>query len=231
MARSRRPCRAHPVVLRVPLLPGAARRLLLLGSHSDDIEIGCGATLLALTRTQPDLEVTWVVLGAQGERETEARASANVFLEAAGRSNVLVHGFRDGFFPYFGGEIKDIFEELKGLVDPDIIFTHSRHDLHQDHRFVCELTWNTWRDHLILEYEIPKYDGDLGTPNVFVAVSEELARRKANLIVGLFESQATKHWFDEQLFLGLMRVRGMEGRSSSGYAEAFTCRKLALGIA
>src|SRR5204862_4141089 len=152
------------------------------------------------------------------------------FLESANNASVEVHGFRDGFFPYVGGQIKDLFEELKGSLEPDIILTHARHDLHQDHRFVCELTWNTWRNHLILEYEIPKYDGDLGTPNVFVSVSEELARKKAKLILGVFASQAPKHWFDEELFLGLMRVRGMEGRSASGYAEAFTCRKLALGI-
>jgi LmbE family N-acetylglucosaminyl deacetylase len=214
-----------------PLLGGQPpRRVLALGSHSDDIEIGCGATLLALTRAQPKLEVTWVVLGAQGVREEEARASASVFLESAGKADVVVHGFRDGFFPYVGAQVKDLFEELKALVQPDIIFTHARQDLHQDHRLVCELTWNTWRDHLILEYEIPKYDGDLGTPNVFVPVSEELAREKAELVLKLFGSQRAKHWFDEGLFLGLMRVRGMEGRSPSGYAEAFTCRKLSLGI-
>jgi LmbE family N-acetylglucosaminyl deacetylase len=218
-------------VLRLPLLEDdVPRRVLFIGSHSDDIEIGCGATVLALTRAQPELEVTWVVLGAQGVRETEARESGRVFLESARRSNVIVHGFRDGFFPYVGGEIKNVFEELKTLVDPDVIFTHSRHDLHQDHRLVCELTWNTWRDHLILEYEIPKYDGDLGAPNAFVSIPEDLARRKAELIVATFESQAAKHWFDAELFLGLMRVRAMEGRSPSGYAEAFTCRKLALGI-
>jgi LmbE family N-acetylglucosaminyl deacetylase len=218
-------------VFRFPLLAdGARRQILVIGSHSDDIEIGCGATLLALTRAQPDLAVTWVVLGAQGVREDEARASGAAFLEAADRSEVIVHGFRDGFFPYVGGEIKDVFEDLKALVDPDIIFTHTRHDLHQDHRLVCELTWNTWRDHLVIEYEIPKYDGDLATPNVFVSVPEELAREKAELIVRTFESQTVKHWFDRELFLGLMRVRGMEGRSPSGYAEAFTCRKLAIGI-
>jgi LmbE family N-acetylglucosaminyl deacetylase len=218
-------------VFRFPLLlEGARRQILVLGSHSDDIEIGCGATLLALTRAQPDVEVIWVVLGAQGVRADEARASGAAFLDAAARSDVIVHGFRDGFFPYVGAEIKDVFEELKARTDPDIIFTHTRHDLHQDHRLVCELTWNTWRDHLIVEYEIPKYDGDLATPNVFVSVPEALAREKADLIVRVFESQGVKHWFDAELFLGLMRVRGMEGRSPSGYAEGFTCRKLALEI-
>jgi LmbE family N-acetylglucosaminyl deacetylase len=211
-------------------LPSAPlfRRVLALGSHSDDIEIGCGATLLAMTRARPEIEVTWVVLGAEGRREREARASAEAFVAAASRSEIVVKGFRDGFFPYVGGEVKDAFEDLKSRLDPDVILTHARHDLHQDHRLVCELTWNTWRDHLILEYEIPKYDGDLGTPNVFVPVSEEIAREKVELVLDAFKSQTEKHWFDEELFLGLMRVRGMEGRSPSGYAEAFTCRKLSL---
>jgi LmbE family N-acetylglucosaminyl deacetylase len=211
-------------------LPGAprVRRVLALGSHADDIEIGCGASLLALVRARPDVEVTWVVLGAEGVREREARASAEAFIGAAGTSEVLVHGFRDGFFPYIGGEVKAVFEELKSRFEPDVIFTHTRHDLHQDHRLVCELTWNTWRDHLVLEYEIPKYDGDLGTPNLFIPVSAELAREKVRLLHDLFVSQTVKHWFDEELFLGLMRIRGMEGRSPSGYAEAFTCRKSSL---
>jgi LmbE family N-acetylglucosaminyl deacetylase len=216
-------------VLKIPL-PGArsCRRVLALGSHSDDIEIGCGATLLALTRARPEVEVTWVVLGAEGAREREARASAEAFVSAAPQSEIVVHGFRDGYFPYVGAEVKDVFEEMKGRLDPDLILTHTRHDLHQDHRVVCELTWNTWRSHLILEYEIPKYDGDLGTPNIFVPVSEELAREKARLVNQAFASQQGKHWFEEDLFLGLMRLRGMEASSASGYAEAFTCRKLSL---
>jgi LmbE family N-acetylglucosaminyl deacetylase len=204
--------------------------VLALGSHSDDIEIGCGATLLALTRAQPEVEVTWVVLGAHGTREREARASAKAFLGAASRSEVVVYGFRDGYFPYIGGKVKDVFEELKGRLDPEVIFTHTRNDLHQDHRLVCELTWNTWRNHLILEYEIPKYDGDLGAPNVFVPVSEELAREKARLIAEVFASQQEKHWFEEGLFVGLMRIRGMEVSSPSGYAEAFVGRKLSLPV-
>jgi LmbE family N-acetylglucosaminyl deacetylase len=211
-------------------LPGGPRQVLALGSHADDIEIGCGASLLSLVRGRPDVEVTWVVLGAEGVREREARASAAAFIGGADSSKVVVHGFRDGFFPYVGGEVKDVFEDLKSRLEPDVIFTHTRHDLHQDHRLVCELTWNTWRDHLILEYEIPKYDGDLGTPNLFVPISHELAREKVKLLHDLFESQSTKHWFDEELFLGLMRIRGMEGRSPSGYAEAFTCRKSSLVI-
>jgi LmbE family N-acetylglucosaminyl deacetylase len=223
--------RPHALVLDFQLPSGPrVNRVLALGSHADDIEIGCGASVLALTRTRPEIEVTWVVLGAEGEREREARASAEAFTSSASRSEVVVHGFRDGFFPYVGGGVKDAFEELKSRLDPDLILTHARHDLHQDHRLVCELTWNTWRDHLILEYEIPKYDGDLGTPNVFVPVSEKIAQEKTNLVLDTFESQSEKHWFDAELFLGLMRVRGMEGRSPSGYAEAFTCRKLSLLI-
>jgi LmbE family N-acetylglucosaminyl deacetylase len=214
----------------LPGATGSIRRVLALGSHADDIEIGCGATLLALTRASADIEVTWVVLGTEEERDREARASAEVFLTAAARADVEVRGFRDGFLPYVGGEVKDAFEDLKSRVKPDVIFTHTRDDLHQDHRLVCELTWNTWRDHLILEYEIPKFDGDLGAPNVFVPVAKELAMEKARLIMEAFPTQRGKHWFDEELFLGLMRVRGMESASPTGYAEAFTCRKLSLQI-
>jgi len=219
-------------MLQLPL-SGAARtmeRILVLGAHSDDIEIGCGATILSFTRAQPELEITWVVLGAEGEREREARASASAFLESADRSKVMVHAFPNSYFPYIGDQIKNVFEELKAELDPDLILTHTRHDLHQDHRLVCELTWNTWRNHLILEYEVPKYDGDLGVPNVFVGVTEELAREKADLLLRMFATQRDRHWFDEDLFLGLMRIRGMESRAPSGFAEAFTGRKVSLSI-
>jgi LmbE family N-acetylglucosaminyl deacetylase len=202
------------------------RRILAIGSHVDDLEIGCGATLLAATRTLPDIEVTWVVLGAEGDREREARASAEAFLAAAAGSDVVVHGFRDGFFPYLGGDVKDAFEDLKRIVEPDLIFTHGRDDLHQDHRLVCELTWNTWRNHAILEYEIPKYDGDLGTPNVFVPLDEAAVEEKLELLREHYATQRGKHWFDDDLFRGLMRLRGME--AATRYAEAFTCRKLTL---
>jgi LmbE family N-acetylglucosaminyl deacetylase len=218
-------------VLQLPLSAAkSVRRVLVLGSHADDIEIGCGGTLLSLMRSHPELDVTWVVLCAAGERAREARESAAAFLTLAAAQQVIVLGLRDGFLPYLGGEAKERFEDLKRQLDPDLIFTHSRHDLHQDHRLVCELTWNTWRDHLIFEYEIPKFDGDLGTPNVFVPISRELANEKVRLLMNAFPSQSDKHWFDEELFLGLMRVRGMEAASPSGYAEAFTCRKLSLWI-
>jgi LmbE family N-acetylglucosaminyl deacetylase len=219
-------------MLQLPLLDGDTplRRVLALGAHADDIEIGCGATILALQRSQP-IDVTWVVLGSEGVREDEARVSAEAFLAGADSKTIVCHRFRDGHFPYLGAEVKDTFEALKREVEPQLVLTHARDDLHQDHRLVCELTWNTWRDHLVLEYEIPKYDGDLGAPNVFVPVSEELARGKARMLLDAFSSQRDKDWFDEDVFLGLMRVRGMEARASSGYAEAFTCRKLSLRLA
>ena len=201
----------------------APERVLAIGCHADDVEIGCGATLLALTRAHPGISVTWVVLAAAGRRGDEAKASARDFLADAGSSDVRVHEFRDGFLPYLGGEVKDVFESLKP-VEPDLVLTHARDDLHQDHRLACELTWNTFRDHLILEYEIPKYDGDLGAPNVFVPIDVSLADEKLRLLREHYGSQAGKHWFDEELFRGLLRLRGME--SATRYAEAFTCRKL-----
>ena len=203
------------------------RRVLAVGCHADDIEIGCGGTLLALTRSVPGLEVTWVVLCAGEQREQEARASAAAFLEGAGVADVRVHPFRDGFLPYLGADVKDVFEGLKPLA-PDLVFTHTRSDLHQDHRLACELTWNTFRDHLVLEYEIPKYDGDLGAPNVFVPLDESQVDEKLRLIRTHYPSQSDKHWFDGELFRSLMRIRGME--AATRYAEAFTSRKLKVTI-
>jgi LmbE family N-acetylglucosaminyl deacetylase len=207
-------------------IPESVERVLAIGSHADDIEIGCGGTLLRLARSRPALWVTWVVLSATGERAEEARASAEAFLAPCARREVVVHEFRDGFLPYHGGAVKEMFEGLK-RVEPDLILTHSRDDLHQDHRLVGELTWNTWRDHLILEYEIPKYDGDLGSPNVFVALDGEVVDEKLRLLDRHYVSQRGKHWFDAEVFRGLMRLRGME--CASRYAEAFFCRKLVLG--
>ena len=200
-------------------------KVLFLGAHSDDIEIGCGGTIFRLIRENPGLQVTWVVFSALGERGKEARRSAQQFLQGVRDNQVIVHEFRDGYFPYRGAEIKDIFEQLKNDLSPDIIFTHYRHDLHQDHRLLCELTWNTWRDHFILEYEIPKYDGDLGTPNFFVQLDEDLCEKKVNALVDFFQTQANKHWFTSQTFYGLMRLRGIECKSPSGLAEAFHSRK------
>jgi LmbE family N-acetylglucosaminyl deacetylase len=202
-------------------------RVLAVGCHADDVEIGCGGTLLALAERRPDLEVTWLVLGAEGARADEARASAAAFL-AGTSSTVVVEGFRDGFFPYLGPAVKERFEELKREVSPDLILTHVGHDLHQDHRLVSELTWNTFRDHLILEYEVPKWDADLTAPNVYVPLSHELLARKIELLLEHFPSQRGKHWFTDDLFRGLARLRGMEANSPTRYAEAFRCRKLVL---
>jgi LmbE family N-acetylglucosaminyl deacetylase len=216
-------------VLRLSL-PGSAgpRSILAIGAHADDIEIGCGGTILRLLADGEALDVTWVVLSASGARLEEARTSADAFLTEAAQSRVIVGDFRDGFFPHSGYAIKDFFErELKAL-EPEIILTHTRDDAHQDHRLVSELTWNTFRDHLILEYEIPKYDGDLTRPNMYAPLAEPLLRRKIELLVAHYASQREKDWFDAELFRSLARVRGMECRAPGGYAEAFTCRKLSL---
>jgi LmbE family N-acetylglucosaminyl deacetylase len=217
-------------VLRFLLGDGGSpcRRLLLLGSHSDDVEIGCGGTILRLAESSPELEVVWVVLGAHGERADEALKSAEAFLAAVEARTILVKDFRDGFFPYVGDTVKDFFEELKRDFAPDLILTHQRHDLHQDHRLVSELTWNTFRDHLILEYEVPKYDGDLGAPNLFVHLTKELSARKVAILLEHFGTQLDRRWFTEDLFLSMMRIRGMESNAPERYAEAFYCRKAVL---
>lgn len=209
--------------------PGQPLRILALGAHSDDIEIGCGGTLLRWLHERDAVEVLWVVFSASPVRKREAEASAARFLRPARRRSVLVQDFRDGFFPFVGAEIKEFFEELKPLFRPDIVFTHHREDRHQDHRTVSDLTWNTFRDHLILEYEIPKYDGDLGRPNFFVPISKAHCRKKLTWLRQGFPSQADNDWFTDETFLGLMRLRGVECHSPSGYAEAFHCRKAILG--
>ena len=204
-------------------------RVLAIGCHADDIEIGCGGTILALAERRPDLEVTWLVLSADGARAEEARSSATAFLAgSSAEPTIVLERFRDGFFPYLGGAVKERFEELKRELSPELIFTHVGIDLHQDHRLVSELTWNTFRDHLILEYEIPKWDADLTAPNVYVPLSEKLVGRKVELLLEHFPSQREKHWFTEDLFRSLMRLRGMEANSPTRYAEGFRCRKLVL---
>jgi LmbE family N-acetylglucosaminyl deacetylase len=214
--------------MQLPRPDGRPLRLLAIGAHSDDIEIGCGATLLHWLESARGTEVTWVVLAATGARADEARASAATFLAGAGRRDVRVEGFRDGFLPYLGVQVKEFFERLKSEVDPDVILTHRRDDLHQDHRFACELTWNTWRDHLILEYEVPKWDGDLATANTYIHVPDRLARRKVEALMHHFGTQRNRHWFDEETFFGLMRLRGLECNAPERWAEAFCCRKLCL---
>lgn len=201
-------------------------RVLAIGSHADDIEIGCGGTLLRLAAMYPEAEVLWVVLTAEAERAEEARQSAADFTAGFGSARVVLGGFRDGFLPYGGGAVKEFFEGLKDEIVPNVIFTHQRADLHQDHRLACELTWNTFRDHLVLEYEIPKYDGDVGAPNVFVYLDESTVDRKIELLLAHFGSQSERGWFTDDLFRALLRLRGMESNSPTGQAEAFYGRKL-----
>jgi LmbE family N-acetylglucosaminyl deacetylase len=219
-------------MLPVRLGPGARKRLeiLCIGAHSDDIEIGCGATVLGMLAEHPRAVFHWVVLSSEGQRGAEARRSAARFLGRGSGANVIVKAFRSGYFPFVGDEIKDFFESLKRAVTPDVIFTHHRDDRHQDHGLVSDLTWSTFRDDLILEYEVAKYDGDLGRPNLFVPATGRMARRKSRLILSTFASQRDKHWFTEDAFLGLMRLRGVECASPTGYAEAFYARKTVLGL-
>jgi len=202
------------------------RTILCLGAHPDDIEIGCGGTLLKLLAEHRSADVYWVVLGANGERAEEAARGADEFLRDAGKRNVRIKGFRDSYFPHIGGEIKDYFEQLKREVSPDLIFTHRREDMHQDHRLVAELTWCAFRDHLILEYEIPKFEGDLGHPNFFVPLEEPTCRRKIDTIANTYRTQHSKTWFSEDTYWALLRIRGVECNAPSKFAEAFDCRKL-----
>ncbi len=201
--------------------------VLCLGAHSDDIEIGAGGTILRLVQDCPQLRFCWVVFSATGARAAEAKASALDFLHGAAACEIVTLAFRDGYFPYVGAEIKDYFETLK-RIDPALVFTHYREDLHQDHRVINELTWNTFRNHLILEYEIPKYDGGLGSPSLFVPVPRDVVDQKCSLIVRHFQTQSNKHWFTEETFAAVSRLRGIEAKATDGYAEAFYVRKLVI---
>jgi LmbE family N-acetylglucosaminyl deacetylase len=200
-------------------------RILCLGSHADDIEIGCGGTVLRLLADHPAAVVRWVVFSASPEREREARASAEEMLAAAGERSVEVHRFRESYFPWVGAELKDAFETLKPFA-PDLVLTHHRADLHQDHATVASLTWNAFRDHTILEYEIPKYEGDLGAPNVYVPLDEATARRKVEHVLRHFPSQASRAWFRAATFEAVLRLRGVE--CNAAHAEAFHGRKILL---
>jgi LmbE family N-acetylglucosaminyl deacetylase len=212
----------------LPDTGGQPVHILCLGAHSDDLEIGCGGTLLTLLARRRDVFVHWVVFSGNERRAAEARISADRFLQGACEQTVEIKSFRDGFFPYIGHDIKDYFEQIKRQRSPHLIFTHSRDDRHQDHRLISDLTWNTFRDHFILEYEIPKYDGDLGQPNFFVQLDESTSRRKVRGLIESFQTQQNRHWFTEDTFLALMRLRGIESAAPSGYAEAFFCRKAVL---
>jgi len=208
--------------------PGDRLSVLCLGAHPDDIEIGAGATLLSLLERGVRLDILWIVLSGEGQRENEAKASAANFLVTAASARVEVQSFRDGFFPEQGDAIKSWFESLKRRVDPDLILTHRRDDAHQDHRHVCRLTWNTFRNHCILEYEIPKWDGDMGQPNLYMPISTKALEQKIDLLLSHFGSQRSKPWFDAETIRSLARLRGVECQAQERYAEAFFARKLAL---
>jgi LmbE family N-acetylglucosaminyl deacetylase len=202
--------------------------ILCLGAHSDDIEIGCGGTLLRLLDERPGSTVTWVVFSADDDREAEARGSAADVLAGAASAEVIVHRFRESYFPYVGAEIKDAMRGLRSRVDPDVVFTHRRDDAHQDHRILGELTWNSFRDHVVAEYEIPKFEGDLGHPNVYVPLSSAHAEGKIALLMRHFGTQRNKGWFRPETFRATMALRAVECNAASGWAEGFTVRKLVL---
>ncbi len=209
-------------------LPLSIDTLLVIGAHSDDGEIGCGGTVLQLIAANPDIDVTWVVVTGTTTRQTEARESAGAFLAGAKSQRVICGTLRDGFLPYLGAAPKEFFESVAADCNPDLILTHSRDDLHQDHRICAELTRNTWRSHFILEYEIPKWDGDLGRPNTYVPIDQKTADRKVSHLMDHFASQRSKTWFTEDTFRGLMRIRGIECASPSGLAEAYFAPKVSL---
>ncbi len=205
-------------------------QILCIGAHSDDIEIGCGGTLIRLLESIPVCEVLWVVLSANAQRAAEARRSADLYLSSLSSKEIIVENFRDGFFPYLGTSLKEYFEALKPKITPDLVFTHYRNDLHQDHRTVAELTWNTFRDHFILEYEIFKYDGDLGTPNMFVPLESSVCDQKIKRLKDCFKSQEDNSWFNERCFKALLSLRGIEANSRTCFAEAFFSRKSVLAF-
>lgn len=201
---------------------------LFLGAHCDDIEIGCGGTVMRLVEDYPDAAIHWVVFSSDEKRAAETRRAAEVLLAGAKASSVTIKTFRNAFFPYIGIELKEYFEELKRAFAPDVIFTHYRNDRHQDHRTLSDLTWNSFRSHLVLEYEIPKYDGDLGQPNLYVPVPREMMQRKIETLMDCYATQANHQWFTPDTFSGLMRIRGIECDSPTGYAEAYHARKLTI---
>lgn len=214
-------------IFRLATPPGAGGlRVLALGAHPDDIEIGCGATILRLVGDGLVAEARWVVFSGEGARADEARAGAAAFLDGVAHRDVEVHSFRDGFLPLDGTPVKEAFEALKAAFRPDLVLSHRLADRHQDHRFVAELTWQTFRECPILEYEIPKYEGDLGSPNLYVRVSADIAHRKVALLREVFASQADRSWFTDETFLALLRLRGIECRAGSGYAEGFEARTI-----
>jgi LmbE family N-acetylglucosaminyl deacetylase len=209
---------------------GVPPTLLLLGAHCDDIEIGMGATVRRLCVRFPDARIHWVTLSSNETRAEETRQAAARFMASASNATVLVENFQESYFPYVGMDLKNYFEGLKAQIAPEIVFTHRSDDAHQDHRIVNELTWNTFRSHLIMEYEIPKYDGDLRTPNVYVPITRDELEVKIDILMASFPSQVRRQWFTPETFRATARLRGIECNASDGYAEGFHCRKSVLAI-
>jgi len=203
-------------------------KILCLGAHPDDIEIGCGGTILRLVEEAPKAQFCWVVFSGNPKRSEEACQSADFFLREAKSKKIFVEKFRESYFPFIGAQIKDFFEKLKTEFSPDLIFTHYSSDAHQDHRLISDLTWNTFRDHFILEYEIPKYDGDFGNPNLHICLTESHVTQKTSHICNIFQTQKEKQWFDEETFRSILKLRGVECNSPSRFAEAFYCPKIVL---
>ena len=213
-------------MLKLKLLDGLKKpKILCIGAHSDDIEIGCGGTILKLIKESIEPQFYWVVLSGKLNRSQEALQSASTFLKEVNSKQIVIKNFRDSYFPFDGTTIKDYFETLKNEFSPDLIFTHKADDAHQDHKLVANLTWNTFRDHFILEYEILKYDGDLTTPNFYIHLDDDIVERKISYITEFFKSQNEKQWFSHETFKSLMKIRGLES-NSHGYAEAFNCKKM-----
>jgi LmbE family N-acetylglucosaminyl deacetylase len=214
-------------ILRVKVFDKNQRpNVLCLGAHPDDIEIGCGGTILRLAQEVPEAQFYWIVFSANEIRRKEAYESATIFLDKIKAKKIDVQGFRESYFPFEGDKIKDYFEKLGKEFSPDVVFTHYRSDAHQDHRVISDLTWNTFRQHFVFEYEVPKYDGDLETPNWYVLLEESCVKRKIDNLLEVFQTQRQKPWFDEETFRSILRIRGVESRSPSRYAEAFHCRKI-----
>jgi LmbE family N-acetylglucosaminyl deacetylase len=209
---------------------GKAPTFLFVGAHCDDIEIGCGGTALRLAREYVGAKIHWVVLSSGDDRAREAQRAVSSMFGAGVDTSVVIKDFRTSYFPAEFVALKDFFEELKASIRPDAVFTHCKDDLHQDHRIVAELSWNTFRDHLILEYEIPKYDGGLGSPSVFVPLAAADVQRKVDILMDVYATQRSKQWFTPDMFKGLMRLRGIECNAPEGFAEAFYSRKMRLAI-
>jgi LmbE family N-acetylglucosaminyl deacetylase len=204
----------------------APKSVLCLGAHCDDIEIGCGGSLLRWQHEFPNTNFHWVVFAGEEQRAVETRQAAALLCGPAARLKLDILDFRASYFPSQFAALKDTFERIKSETQPDLILTHHLADRHQDHATLAELTWNTWRSCLILEYEIPKYEGDLGHPNFYVPISAATMQQKVTVLMDCFKSQQHRAWFTPDTFTSLARIRGVECAAPGRFAEAFHARKV-----